>query len=89
MLSGCFPIHVEAARVIVHVHMSLHSHGQLVSLGMCVLHMFVVGCCTLPTTTKTTPMTTTTTPNTTNSKMLSTNAGTDCNMLSTNAGTHY
>ena len=89
MLSGCFPIHVEAARVIVHMHMGLSSHGQLVSLGVYVLNMSIVAWCTPPTTTKTTPMTTTTTPNTTHSNMLSTNAGTDCVMLSSHVGTNY
>ena len=67
--SGCFQTHVEAARVTVRVHMGLSSHGQLVSLGVYVLNMSVVACCTSPTTTKTIPMTTTTTPNTTNSNM--------------------
>ena len=81
MLSGCFRIHVEAVRVIVHVHMGFSSHGQLVSLGVYVLNMSIVAWCTPPTTTQPTSMTTTTTPKTTNSKMLSTNAGTDCNMF--------
>ena len=37
MLGGCLPIYVEAARVVVHVHMSLQRHGTLVSVGVCVV----------------------------------------------------
>ena len=55
MLSGCFQTHVEAARVTVHVHMGLSSHGQLVYLGLYVLNMSVLACRTPPT-----PATTTT-----------------------------
>ena len=51
MLGVCLPIYVEAARVVVHVHMSLQRHGTLVSVGVCVcrgvLHVFVVRSCTL------------------------------------------
>ena len=89
MLCVCLPIYVEAARVVVHVHMSLQRHGTLVSVGVCVLHVFVARSCTLPPTTKTTPTTTTTTPNTTHCNMLSTDAGTDCVMLSSHGGTNY
>ena len=93
MLGGCLPIYVEAARVVVHVHMSLQRHGTLVSVGVCVcrgvLHVFVVRSCTLSPTKKPIPTTTITTRTTTPCNMHLTDVDTDCAMLSSHGGTAY